>query len=133
MAVYGHASVLDKAIGAFKVAGLQNVPTMLSQIPAQLCMLPCPFPEKLLCASALCARPSSYSGLPVPIHESMPFFCRHLLFFIKTALFYQFYSIPHFAFTYYVQTVKYLQNKAVLSFKLHNYLRVAIAWSAPEW
>lgn len=45
MAVYGHASVLDKAIGAFKVAGLQNVPTMLSQIPAQLCMLPCPFLE----------------------------------------------------------------------------------------
>lgn len=45
MAVYGHASVLDKVIGAFKIAGLQNVPTMLSQIPAQLCMLPRPFPE----------------------------------------------------------------------------------------
>lgn len=55
-----------------------------------------------------------------------------LALFIKQR-FLQFYSIPHFAFTYYVQTVKYLQNKAVLSFKLHNYLRAAIAWSAPEW
>lgn len=87
MAVHGHASVLDKAIGAFKVAGLQNVPTMLSQIPAQLCMAAVPISGKLLCASALCARPSSYSGLPVPIHESMPFFCRHLLFFIKQRFF----------------------------------------------
>ena len=53
----GNASVLDKAIGAFKVAGLQNVPTMLSQIPAQLCILPCPFRKASL---RFCSLRSSF-------------------------------------------------------------------------
>ncbi len=96
MAVYGQTlPCWIKLLVLLKLPDCRMSPPCFSQIPAQLCMLPCPFPSFLrflfLRSSFIIFRPSCADTRIYAVLLSA------LAFFIKQR-FLQFYSIPHFAF-----------------------------------